>query len=262
MIPFILGGVALAVTGYGVKKYLEDEENCKKVEDTICGWIDKTEEKTDKFFDYANKKIDELDKKKDEYGNSDDESEDEDNEVSNDDRKGSSIFGLVNSSINQNSTNSFFGSPMEQAIVENEIINQFNKTLFDFNNSSLKELNIALSEIRNLNYVNDYKDLIHNENRYRFTNVSDSVIEDFKKFTITIENTKKYIDKQLDIVDEIIISSDDYLSYSDENKKVLEDLILLSNLLNKINQLEITSDGKNISREFKRNFARLEWIIV
>ena len=35
MIPFILGGVALAVTGYGVKKYLEDESNCKELEDTV-----------------------------------------------------------------------------------------------------------------------------------------------------------------------------------------------------------------------------------
>ena len=54
MIPFILGGVALAVTGYGVKKYLEDESNCKELEDTVCSWIDEVENKTDKFFDYAN----------------------------------------------------------------------------------------------------------------------------------------------------------------------------------------------------------------
>ena len=60
MIPFILGGVALAVTGYGVKKYLEDESNCKELEDTVCSWIDKVENKTDEFFDYANSKIDEY----------------------------------------------------------------------------------------------------------------------------------------------------------------------------------------------------------
>ena len=26
MLPFILGGVALAVTGFGIKKYLDDED--------------------------------------------------------------------------------------------------------------------------------------------------------------------------------------------------------------------------------------------
>ena len=50
MIPFILGGVALAVTGYGVKKYLEDESNCKELEDTVCSWIDKVENKSNTVF--------------------------------------------------------------------------------------------------------------------------------------------------------------------------------------------------------------------
>ncbi len=45
MIPFILGGIALVVTGYGIKKYLEDENNCKKLENIVCCWIDKVENK-------------------------------------------------------------------------------------------------------------------------------------------------------------------------------------------------------------------------
>ena len=45
MLRFILGGVALAVTGYGVKKYFEDESNCQEFENSVCGWIDKVEEK-------------------------------------------------------------------------------------------------------------------------------------------------------------------------------------------------------------------------
>ena len=58
MLRFILGGVALAVTGYGVKKYFEDESNCQEFENSVCDLIDKVEEKTDKFFDYASNAID------------------------------------------------------------------------------------------------------------------------------------------------------------------------------------------------------------
>ena len=36
MLRFILGGVALAVTGYGVKKYFEDETNCQEFENSVC----------------------------------------------------------------------------------------------------------------------------------------------------------------------------------------------------------------------------------
>lgn len=61
MLKYILGGVALAVTGYGIKKYLEDEDNCRKVEDTVDEWLNKAEKGTDVFFDYANEKIDQLD---------------------------------------------------------------------------------------------------------------------------------------------------------------------------------------------------------
>ena len=58
MIPFIIGGVALAVTGFGIKKYFEDEDNCRKVEDTVDDFINKIEKQTDKFF--CTKKIDKL----------------------------------------------------------------------------------------------------------------------------------------------------------------------------------------------------------
>ena len=73
MLRFILGGVALAVTGYGVKKYFEDESNCQEFENSVCDLIDKVEEKTDKFFDYASNAIDKLDEQR--YEQSEDLSE-------------------------------------------------------------------------------------------------------------------------------------------------------------------------------------------
>lgn len=40
MLPFVLGGVALAATGYGVKKFFEDDENRDKLEDTLIRGYD------------------------------------------------------------------------------------------------------------------------------------------------------------------------------------------------------------------------------
>jgi|GEM_PF-2290031 len=42
MLPFVLGGVALAATGFGIKKYFDNEENREKLEDTtfrIADWL-------------------------------------------------------------------------------------------------------------------------------------------------------------------------------------------------------------------------------
>ena len=101
MLPFILGGVALAVTGYGIKKYLEDEDNCRKVEDTVDCFINNVEKQTDKFFDYANEKIDELDEKR----NGKRESCDEVEEVQNDKQSDNTVLlnkiGLLNDKLNK-----------------------------------------------------------------------------------------------------------------------------------------------------------------
>ena len=107
MLPFILGGVALAVTGFGIKKYLEDEDNCKKVEDAVDGFINKVEKQTDKFFDYANEKIDELDEKRNGKRESCDEDElcDEVEEVQNDKQSDNTVLlnkiGLLNDKLNK-----------------------------------------------------------------------------------------------------------------------------------------------------------------
>ena len=108
MIPFILGGVALAVTGFGIKKYLEDEDNCRKVEDTVDCFINKVEKQTDKFFDYANEKIDELDEKRNGKRESyyEDELEDElSKEVQNDKKSDNKVLinkiGLLNDKLNK-----------------------------------------------------------------------------------------------------------------------------------------------------------------
>lgn len=62
MLPFILGGVAIAATGYGIKKFFTNENNFDKIDDALTkgiDWLDSVDQKTEKFFDGLIQKIDE-----------------------------------------------------------------------------------------------------------------------------------------------------------------------------------------------------------
>lgn len=63
MLPLLIGGVALAATGYGIKKYFEIDENCEKAQEALfkgCEWLDEVSEQSDKFFDGFNQCIEEY----------------------------------------------------------------------------------------------------------------------------------------------------------------------------------------------------------
>ena len=64
MIQFILGGIAAVTACYGVKKYLDDDENKDKVVDTIekgIDCLDGAEEKTNNFFNTLDNYLDSKD---------------------------------------------------------------------------------------------------------------------------------------------------------------------------------------------------------
>lgn len=63
MLPFILGGVAIAATGYGIKKFFSDESNLDKIDDALMkgiDWLDSVDQKTEGFFDGLIQKIDDA----------------------------------------------------------------------------------------------------------------------------------------------------------------------------------------------------------
>lgn len=62
MLPFVLGGVALAATGYRIKKFLTSESNLDKIDDALMkgiDWLDSVDQKAEIFFDGLIQKIDE-----------------------------------------------------------------------------------------------------------------------------------------------------------------------------------------------------------
>lgn len=201
MLRYILGGVALAATGYGVKKYFENDLS---IFDTFKNSSSEYEQKTNYSDNSQSEILSEL----------------------------------------------------------KEPIEKFENSLNNLYNGVLKELRIAVNEIDNLsqdefciNFEASYKS-------YDFTSVNDEIIESFNKYVEILGNVEKYILKHLDTLDTIIISSNDFTKYSKEDKELIQELIYIYKIIDRINYQEITSDGETISREIKRAFGKLEGIIA
>jgi len=194
MVKQVIGGVALAVTGYGLKKYFDSNSNENKKED----------EGRNFFVDLS-----------------------KDKEVL---------------------------PELKEAIDKHKDI----KTkLF---NGSLRELRTALLEIKNL----DKELIIANiefAEKYDFRYFHNETLKDIEKFTKILQKTKYYIDKHLDRLDSVIISSNDFDTYDDEDKKFAENIAYLCSIIDKIDNSKMTYDKMTISREVKRGFGKIETII-
>ena len=197
MLKYVLGGVALAATGYGLKKYFD----CEK-----------------------------------------------------------SIFDIYPFSEDKN--NSFDNAKNEILSELKEPIKEFEKSLNNLYSGVLRELRMAVNEIDNLPKDEFCVDFESSQRKYSFISSNNEIFQSFHKYIETLKEVEKYICKQLNILDEIIINSNDFSIYSKENKELIQELIYLYKTVDNINQLEMTLDGITISREIKRAFGKLESIIA
>lgn len=191
MIPFILGGVALAATGYGVAKLLEEDCNCDK--------------KSEPFF------------------------VDLDNE--------------------------------NHEAKEDESLEKFELAKIELYNTSLVELKTALNEVENIDIEIPITTLEFEKTIYPFEELTDEIKQKFEKYSNILQKTKEYVDEKLDTLDSIIISQSDYEKYSEDDKTLVDDLIRLCTLIDKVSQSKMTNDNAEISRKVKRGFSKIEKII-
>ncbi|MBD3842823.1 MAG: hypothetical protein IE909_13245 [Campylobacterales bacterium] len=228
MIPFIIGGVALAATGYGVAKLLENDcLNNKSIDDSF----DRYENGIDDFFNGINSKV---------------------NKAFEDDKK------------SDEKTEPFYIELDDENYTpqEDEAIEKYELAKIKLYNSSLLELRVALSEIENLDREIFIPTLAFEKKIYPFEKLTDEIKQCFEKYTNILQKTKEYVDDKLDTLDSIIISESDYEKYSDEDKKFVDKLMHLCTLVDKATQSRMTNDNVTISREVNRGFAKLETIIL
>lgn len=230
MLPFIIGGVALAATGYGIKRYIENEDNYEKIDAAFLRFnekIDEYEERTNNFFDGLKVTI----------GKYFDEEEEETR--SRPPRVDLSEVVLLSSQTAQST-------------------NVVKKTKNEFYKNTLHELRAALGEIKNLEgaiYIAPPEQTDENSD---FLVLDDVLKAKLDSFVAILKNAQSYIDANLDELDTIIISSDDYTAYSDEDKRFVQTLLELHNGMEKVTNATLTHDGETISREMQRAFGKIQ----
>lgn len=177
MLPFILGGVALAVTGYGISKFFEEDKSGYS-EQSLSDVIDRFEDMKSKLYE-----------------------------------------------------------------------------------TTLRELQIALKEIENLE--KDIEILIYEplDNQYDFLTLNEKVEDKLDKYIDILEDVQGFIATEFDKFDELLMKSNNYEIYSDEEKEFVQKLIDLNNVIVKATQSKITLDGETISRDVRRAFGKIEVIL-
>lgn len=184
MLPFILGGVALAVTGYGIGKLLEDEVPCLK----------------------------------------------------------NSMGGYSQSDLS-------------------DVMDRFGNIKSKLCRTTLKELQSALKEIKNLEKSDDILVYESTDATYDFLTLSSDLEDVLDKYITTLENAQSFIDIQLDKLDELIMKLNDYETYSDKEKEFVQKLIYLNNIIVNVINSKITLDGETIARDVKRAFGKIEEVL-
>ena len=202
MLPFILGGVALAVTGYGIGKFLEEDEK----------------ENVD------NQKV-----------------------------------GLeVRKLLEANNLYPFNFIDKDSSTDLSDVIVRFEDTKSKLCKTTLKELQLALKEIKNLEKDFDISIYEANDNQCDSLILSDDIVNQIDKYIGILEDTQNFIPSELDKLDELIIKSSDYVFYSQEEKEFVKNLIDLNNMIVNVTSSKITADGETIARDVKRAFGKIE----
>lgn len=191
MFPFILGGVALAATGYGIAKLLGDDCNCDK--------------KSKPYF-----------------------------------------VGLENKNHKQ---------------PEDNLLEKFELAKIELYNTSYMELKTALDKIKNLDKEIPIRTLELKKTIYSFAELTDEIKQNFEKYTYILKKTKEYITTKLDTLVSIIENENNYEKYSNDDKNLVNELIYLSTLIDKVSQSNMTNDNIDISRKVKEEFSEIETIL-
>lgn len=205
MLPFILGGVALAVTGYGIGKFLEEDEKENVDKQKVGLEVRKLLEANNLYF-YSSK-----------------------------DKDSSTDFS--------------------------DVMDRFEDIKSKLCETTLKELQTALFEIKNLEKDSEILVSESNDNQYDSLTLSDDMKNEVDNYITVLNKAQSFISIELDKLDELIMKSNDYEVYNDEEKEFIEKLIYLNNIIVKAIQSKITLDGETIARDVKRAFGKIEAVL-
>jgi len=125
----------------------------------------------------------------------------------------------------------------------------------------LLDLQTALNEIKGLERDLHLPSLSLRGKKYNFVSINDDIKASFESYTAILLNIKEHIDIELDKLDEILLKSNDYSSYSDEEKSFIQKLVNIQVTVDTATQSKMTLDKEHFTREVKRAFRKLEMFV-
>lgn len=140
-----------------------------------------------------------------------------------------------------------------------EMIKMFEDEREKLTNTTLLELNKALGEIQNLPTEIKLSKVMRT--KYPFIKADEKITEEIQNYTALLIQMEIFINDNFYALDKLITHSNDFKTYSNEDKELINNLIQLSTLLNKINDSQMTYDKQFVSREYKRAFNQLKEIV-
>jgi len=145
---------------------------------------------------------------------------------------------------------------------EDESLASYDIAKMEIYSTTFAELIVALREISNLPESIDLpKQLRFVRSICSFKEISTELKQEFDNLEKILQGTKKYISNQLNALDAIIISGNDFEKYSDDDKALIQKQIHILQLVNHAVLSDITIDGISVAREVRRAYGKISLLI-
>jgi hypothetical protein len=226
MLPLVLGGIALAATGYKLKKYLDDDDNYDKFHDSLINGyelLNRVDEKVDGWFDTLLNKIENP-------------------------KEGTTYDVDLSEFLKPREVSKNLLEPLQG------VISQLHQSLF-------RDTDEAIGSLKNLHReepISIFTDLKGVET-LKETPENNRHIREFYTICIKAERIQYHL---LDELEQPLSESDDFEHLSDEDKAKVKRLIETDELLRQACRIAITYDGVFVGKIAKRTFGRIKSLLV
>ncbi|AFL68365.1 hypothetical protein [Sulfurospirillum barnesii] len=158
---------------------------------------------------------------------------------------------------------SFFESDVFSTLEEDEnddtdALSSFDVIKKTLENSTLKEVFLALGEIKNLPLELSIKPLQSYKETAIDLPLNDENLAILKSFCDVLEKVKSLLNTLLDELDMFVVRENDYSKYNHEEKEKMQELVLLVKTLQEVLSLPLTFDHVTINRAVKRGYEKLK----
>lgn len=226
MLPLVLGGIAIAATGYKLKKYFEDDDNYEKFHDSLIKgyeWIDQTDSQVNHWFESLT-----------------------------DTKEASSKTSYVFVDLSDKSYLYQNADDTLQPFIE--LKSRLYKTLF----REIEGLKRSIKNFRrnvSMPILDDLKGVETLEN----TPENKTHIKEFCEILVKVEGIQYHL---LDELEKPLSEVDDFEYLKDEDKVKAAQLIEIDELMHEACQIAITFDGVFVSRMAKRAFQKVNRLLT